>query len=97
MKEAWAQDRAGACQKAGLDPDTVSLDEDGDMLSPVLMSLSMKQVDTIATCVVCHLESGVVLCVYLFLSLFLLSLHPSLPVCLSVHPSLPSCLPCFFP
>ena len=95
MKEAWAQDRAGACQKAGLDPDTVSLDEDGDMLSPVLMSLSMKQVGTIATCVVYRLESGVVLC--LFLSLFLLSLHPSLPVCLFVPPSLPSSLPCFFP
>ena len=67
MKEAWAQDRAGACQKAGLDPDTVALDENGDM-SLVFMSLSMKQVGpcnssqthSIVTCVAACVACGLV-------------------------------------
>ena len=44
MKEAWFHDRHGACEKAGLDPDTVQLDEEDYTHSNMTMSLSVKLV-----------------------------------------------------
>ena len=43
VKEAWSQDRQGACEKAGLDPDMVELDE-ADGHSEPARSLSTKEV-----------------------------------------------------
>ena len=45
MKEAWSQDRQGACEKAGLDPDTALLEEaDYGHTALMAMSLSTKEV-----------------------------------------------------
>ena len=50
MKEAWSQDRQGACEKAGLDPDTALVEEaDYGRTALMAMSLSTKEVSS-STC-----------------------------------------------